>query len=95
MLKNIMVGIIQQQLKQKKISKKTSTTRYYGILSIKLKPGKIEIIKDEVEQPEPLPGFEEAIELTDGAGNSVFPNNEWEVGDQIKGLGNGDSSGSK
>ncbi len=68
----------------KKISKKTSTTRYYGILSIKLKPGKIEIIKDEVEQPEPLPGFEEAIELTDGAGNSVFPNNEWEVGDQIK-----------
>jgi|TARA_R110000823_G_scaffold26349_1_gene77025 hypothetical protein len=68
----------------KKISKKTKTTRYYGILSIKLKPGKIEIIKDEVEQPEPLPGFEEAIELTDGGGMSVFPNNEWEVGDQIK-----------
>jgi len=69
----------------KKISKKTSTTRYYGILSIRLKPGKIEIIKDEVEQPEPLPGFEEGIELTDGSGMSVFPNNEWEVGDQIKG----------
>ena len=67
----------------KKISKKTSTTRYYGILSIKLKPGKIEITKTEVEQPEPLPGFQESIELTDGGGNSVFPNNEWEVGDQI------------
>ena len=67
----------------KKISKKTSTTRYYGIVTIKLKPGKIEIIKDEVEQPEPLPGFEKAIALTDGSGMSVFPNNEWEVGDQI------------
>jgi len=68
----------------KKISKKSSTTRYYGILSIKLKPGKIEITKTKAEQPEPLPGFEEAIELTDGGGMSVFPNNEWEVGDQIK-----------
>ena len=68
----------------KKFSKKTSTTRYYGIVTIKLKPGKIEITKEEVEQPQPLPGFEEAIQLTDGGGMSVFPNNEWEVGDQIK-----------
>ena len=78
-------GDYSAAVETKKISYKTKTTRYYGILYIKLKPGKIEIIKDEVEQPEPLPGFEEAIELTDGGGMSVFPNNEWEVGDQIKG----------
>jgi hypothetical protein len=77
-------GDYSAAVETKKISYKTKTTRYYGILSIKLKPGKIEIIKDEVEQPEPLPGFEEAIQLTDGGGMSVFPNNEWEVGDQIK-----------
>jgi hypothetical protein len=77
-------GDYSAAVETKKISYKTKTTRYYGILSIKLKPGKIEIIKDEVVQPEPLPGFEEAIQLTDGGGMSVFPNNEWEVGDQIK-----------
>ena len=68
----------------KKLSKKTSSYRYYGIKSMKLSPKGIEVKKIEEERPPVLPGFEEKIQLTDGGGNSVFPNNEWEVGDQIK-----------
>ena len=67
-----------------KLSKKTSSYRYYGIKSMKLSPKGIEVKKIEEERPPVLPGFEEKIQLTDGGGNSVFPNNEWEVGDQIK-----------
>ena len=69
----------------KKLVKKTSNERIYGIESIRLTPKGVEVKVVESEDKEPiiLPGVEEIADIKDDGNSTVFPNNEWDVGPAI------------
>ena len=72
------------QADTKELSQKSQRTRYYGIETIVVKPGKIEVIKEKAPEVAVYPGLELDLNGIDSGTKKVFKDNSWDVGDMIK-----------
>lgn len=76
-------GDYEAASKTKKLSKRTSYSRYYGVEKIILSPKDIKIVEEKPPVAEFMPGLAYTSSLTENGTNDVFVNNSWEVGKQI------------